>query len=803
MKIRLPSRSSFFLFFFSLSLLSSLLLYLSYVKPVYAATLSLSTTESTIQIDVPNRYRAILNSYTNDTDDFLAYYDRAQNDSSPALTFITIYDGGYFFDENVAYKFGYDPRRKWTILESTATRVRVRVEGCYSTSADVCLADSSSNPVKVAVTYTFTTEGVFISTDTDFGTGVSIDATTYNDDFWPFNLQFNQGTADMYSETVLFGNGVTESQRTGADGDGNLLSGLDGYYVLQGSGSYQDVIFGKTKLMGDRYFSNAAAGNGTDWYDIDNNVEKDWIAFLDYRTQTLVGKGSFEMFMLFKPQTDLDSEAKRESVFNDITNPDILTYTTGTNWDDKPFGYPIFASSFGGGDSNLCDGGDGWESGYCGSGNTAVGNESTTVYSPTYGAKFTTATTATTAKAYKTFGRAYSTIYARMYFNLTQENLANYDSVTLMIFRDTIAWQMRYLSIYQDGSGNLQLMIGDTNGTNTLSGTNYIKLNTWYSLEFAVYRHATAGTMDAWLNGLNVIHATGQDTGDNDIDYLDVGLNWGPTVAHQMYVDNVIVSDSYIGLATFNEAEGTYTANVSSNQIEVDIDGDDNASNVLASAAVAGENHVHLTSSTGFPDGADVTTHVAFIEGDKFSYNDVNGNDLEGIPTSGELSIISHASGTVVSSMNRHDPFFKIKNYRSNTEPDPLTLEGVYLADGTDYNLDYKPVTSAYWAQDLTWHSTLESSGAVTSPDVGSAGTVSGATFTTGKYGNGILFDATGEYASFPLSGNVGSQTGSIEFWYKKTGTVVAYSGFFDSSGGSDLFVLCRGLSDSQMIMDI
>ena len=94
----------------------------------------------------------------------------------------------------------------------------------------------------------------------------------------------------------------------------------------------------------------------------------------------------------------------------------------------------------------------------------------------------------------------------------------------------------------------------------------------------------------------------------------------------------------------YNEAEAAYTVSASGDQINIDIDGDTNVSNSLNGAVSAGASLVTLSSSTGFPDGADVTDHVAFIDGDKFTYNDVNGNNLEGIPATGENAIIGHAT---------------------------------------------------------------------------------------------------------------------------------------------------------------
>ena len=48
----------------------------------YGAEVSLSTTSTTIQVDVPNRYRAIMKTDSG-TDEFILFYDRAANDTTP------------------------------------------------------------------------------------------------------------------------------------------------------------------------------------------------------------------------------------------------------------------------------------------------------------------------------------------------------------------------------------------------------------------------------------------------------------------------------------------------------------------------------------------------------------------------------------------------------------------------------------------------------------------------------------------------------------------------------------------------
>ena len=116
----------------------------------------------------------------------------------------------------------------------------------------------------------------------------------------------------------------------------------------------------------------------------------------------------------------------------------------------------------------------------------------------------------------------------------------------------------------------------------------------------------------------------------------------------------------------------------------------------------------------------------------------------------------------------RYSPFFKIRQWRSSVAYPTARLEGVTLAPDADYIAAVKPVSRAPFADDLTWHSTLQDAAAVTSPDVGTGGTVNnGNDFPAARYGSGARFDTDGEYLSIPPAGNFNPAEGAIEFWYQ------------------------------------
>jgi len=73
----------------------------------------------------------------------------------------------------------------------------------------------------------------------------------------------------------------------------------------------------------------------------------------------------------------------------------------------------------------------------------------------------------------------------------------------------------------------------------------------------------------------------------------------------------------------------------------------------------------------------------------------------------------------------------------------------------------------------LIWYSKLENEASVTNPYIGTGGTVRGATFVAGKYGNGALFGANAESIRFYVTGansaNFNKAKGAIEFWFQPT----------------------------------
>jgi len=146
----------------------------------------------------------------------------------------------------------------------------------------------------------------------------------------------------------------------------------------------------------------------------------------------------------------------------------------------------------------------------------------------------------------------------------------------------------------------------------------------------------------------------------------------------------------------------------------------------------------------------------------------------------------------------RYSPFFKIRQWRSLARPTSVTLEGTPLTRDVHYRADVKPISRGHFAQDVLWHSTLESVAALeTSPDVGGAGSGSmcGAAITYGpaRYGNGAVVGADDQCVWFPRPGHFDPARGALEFWFQPSyastdGLAHNIGGYFFNGANQVLF---------------
>jgi hypothetical protein len=737
---------------------------------------SIRLSEGSIQIDVPNRYRAVME--TGDTDDYLLIYDRAEDDDAPDPTHE--FKGPCILETNT-YCLRDDDDRKTTIIESNSTRVKVRVEGKFNNEAstDYLDDDGGDDDLDIIVDYTFTTEGVFIENMTDFKDGLTLDAegtpTEYNGYSW---LQVWADVTDgAFDDTgnIIYGNGVTEGTTST---DGAEFEDSNKYVVLPGTGSdtYQDAFVG---IMQAGWLDDNTAAGVDEWqWDEANSGTQDLLVAQEQNgTNATIGKRYATWFFLMLAEDDLDTEAEREAYINDYRNPDILDFATGDEWsfeDDPDLEGLWYMES---------------------DGSTGETDQSTRGNNLTVSSGDTIPADSDAREG--SYSRDFSDSDTD-YLYITDASQTGLDingPFTVM------AWYKQEGSIdtgnrivSKHTTNDLAFFLTDNNTTNgtvqfgvSSSGTSWDATVTGTSggLNDQAWHHVVGvydGSYvrvyrDAISEGTPAAHSSGVHNSAGD---FRIGAGHTYEYPTDALIDEVAVFSRALTPAEieqiynqgviehYHEAEGAYTVEASSNQVELDIDGGTNVSNTLAGAESAGDTSIVLTSSDDFPNSG-----TAYIEGDRFTYtgNDTDTETLSGIPSSGEDSIISHASGAVVSMSNRHKPNFKIRSYRLNDKPSSITMEGSTLTEGTDYNVDYVPISDAYFADELLWASTLEDETSSESPDVGTgqADGLVNADFATGRYGNGLRINADGEYVQFPSASNFDKAKGAFEFWFQPT----------------------------------
>lgn len=769
-----------------------------------AAGISLSTSPSTVEINIPNRYRVIMN--TGDTSDYMVFYDRKEDDTNPDR--VLTYTGYRAKDAGTTYSLRWDGNRRTNVLESNATRVRVRVEGCLDTTGGGACLTNSGAKMKVKEDYTFTNDGMYVAVEIDMRGAYTTQASEPFETFYAFNTP----AISSHSETILYGNGVTEN--TSAV-DGNISTADDSYVVAQATGNYQDIVFGPMELNGDKVLSTSS--NGSYYYEVDNfgADEEEQIYFGDDASQTYTGGlAQARSFVLFKDQTDLDTEAERESLFNDLTNPDLPGYTTGSEWDDYA---ATPALNFDGVDdvgtvsasssvNNIGNGTNG--SGFTAEawifprslGEGGLGRVLDKAGSFSNNGWFVTME-GSGSNTFFDFQVDYSgggsqhllviasagfiTLNAWQHIAVTWDGSTTATNVHMYVNGKEVSYstQQNGIGTRIDDSSNSLLIGNRSNGDRTFDG--FIdELRVWNvartstEIQDNMQRQinpATSGLVGYWRMNENTDTTAFDETSNNN----------DGTITGSIWV-NGYVGDQH------NEEENAYTINASNSQVIVDLDGQSDASTQINNVAgvAAGATSITVDSTTGFP-----TSGIAFIEGDKFSYTGTTGTTFTGIPAIGDLAIIGHADNSVVSASIVHHPFYKVRNWRNVLEPSGVSMEGNLLKLDKDYQANIKPFTTSYFAQDILWRSSLES----TATDIGSTLTNSGCTFDTAKYGLGLRCDASSEDARFSPTGNIDFAKGALEFWLQplSASTDGVERHYIRNVSGADLFRLRKSSANA------
>jgi hypothetical protein len=157
------------------------------------------------------------------------------------------------------------------------------------------------------------------------------------------------------------------------------------------------------------------------------------------------------------------------------------------------------------------------------------------------------------------------------------------------------------------------------------------------------------------------------------------------------------------------------------------------------------------------------------------------------------------------SSTIRHSPFFKIRQWRSLSEPASVSLEGTTLADNVDYRTDVKPLSRAYASRDIIWYSTLQNPSALSTPNVGTAATIIGTPVqAAARYGGGYFFNGSSDAIRFGNSGFT-PDYGMVEFWVQPQSvhTDGANRVFWYNEGSGSEFFRIRKSSASDLELEV
>jgi len=151
------------------------------------------------------------------------------------------------------------------------------------------------------------------------------------------------------------------------------------------------------------------------------------------------------------------------------------------------------------------------------------------------------------AYATKTLGSSYTTLYARIYFQLhVLPSTGGSVEVLRMLGGSTTAMYIRIVYVTD------HLVLRMTSTTPTYTNVDYtyaFLIDTWYCLEIkCVKASGTSGEYRTYLNGIDVCDRTGVNTsGLPNLDTIEVGVISYATWNDYVYIDCCVMGSSYIG----------------------------------------------------------------------------------------------------------------------------------------------------------------------------------------------------------------------------------------------------------------
>lgn len=758
---------TFGVFFLLLLLAPSLYVLLTRIGKTQAAVMEFSESSTEVQIDVANRYRAIMQKSA--TTNYILFYDRAEDNSTPDATHEI---KSPCVTATNTYCLHNDPDRKTTILEVNDTKIKVRVEGKFiDGSSNVLTATTgSAYVIRTTVDYTFTIDGMSVDTVTDFRGGFTMGADSGHNGYeWLGVMADVTDGAFDDSANIIYGDGNTEGT---TNTDGGEFSKTAGRYVVlpgTGSGTYQDAFIGIPK---DGWYTDTVnASPVQEWHwDINFDGTKDQLTTQDQNAFMRIHTSRWYFHLL--AESSVNTEAEREGYLNNLWNPDELTINTGAQ------------AGYGNGNGALLFDGN---SDRADVPHSAVLNRT---QSDVTLSAWVYMTQTPSAQAY-IVGKRYG---------------VNYAYGLLLNTNDRIVVQIRNsggTDSYVEASGTMDYGVWthlavtiDDNGSNTTVKLYKNGVLQWEKLNNArrigdngeiftmgKYPHLSSGGYFAGaLDDIRVYDIARTQAQIQSDMMREVPGNSPNLIAYwkfnepsgQVFFDETSNNnDGTLGATSsvstddplryrggvptlFNPSELSYGVEASSNTVNLDIDAGANASTTVGSAITAGATSITVASTTGF-----ASSGIAYIEGDKFSYTGTTSSTFTGIPSTGELAVLGHASGEVVSTSNRINPLFNIQKYRQFSDSFDIDLDGSFITSGTEYNMSQKPLSAGLMANAVSYHASFES----TTVDIGSNLTNGGCTTVAGYINRGIQCDGNTEYYSFSATNNFNPEEGVMEMW--------------------------------------
>jgi hypothetical protein len=141
-------------------------------------------------------------------------------------------------------------------------------------------------------------------------------------------------------------------------------------------------------------------------------------------------------------------------------------------------------------------------------------------------------------------------LFTRYYFKIISSTLGAGKNTAIIMYYDSVTGQDDRIFLINDAR-NLGLVYYSGGAYHTVTSATTLSLNTVYYLELKYVKSATVGEMRVYLNGSEVadLTQTGLNTAESP-NVVVIGARCGfasSGIAMEMYIDCVVVADSYIG----------------------------------------------------------------------------------------------------------------------------------------------------------------------------------------------------------------------------------------------------------------